>query len=172
MTNDELKDFIEQERSVVIDIERIRDYHSITLGIAESEAYRRNIGVLAKVGGLLYIGTSTQRLGRVRPGASSTSNFASLISSGSGATFSFTNGILTVVQVGPSAPAHLTGSYSGGVLSLSWPSGQGWRLQMQTNSLSVGISTNWSYITDGSVSSTNITVDPSKPSVFYRLKYP
>jgi hypothetical protein len=64
MTDDELKDFIEHERSVVLDIERIRDYHAITLGTAESEAYRRNIGILAKVGGVLRVGTSVQALPR------------------------------------------------------------------------------------------------------------
>jgi F0F1-type ATP synthase alpha subunit len=45
-------------------------------------------------------------------------------------------------------------------------------LQQQTNSLSTGISTNWVYVTDGSVSSTNILVNPTRPAVFYRLTYP
>jgi len=78
------------------------------------------------------------------------------------------------VQVvpGPSGPATLTNSVSGNTLSLSWPAGQGWRLQTQTNSLTTGISNNWSYVTDGSVSSTNITVNPANPTVFYRLTYP
>jgi hypothetical protein len=43
---------------------------------------------------------------------------------------------------------------------------------MQTNSLSTGLNTNWTYVTDGSVSSTNITVDATKPTVFFRLVYP
>jgi hypothetical protein len=43
---------------------------------------------------------------------------------------------------------------------------------MQTNSQSVGLSTNWVYLTDGSTSQTNITVDTTKPTVFYRLTYP
>jgi hypothetical protein len=105
-------------------------------------------------------------------GATNTSKFASVQSTGSGATFSFTNGVLTVLSVGPSGPAQLTNSVSGSTLSLSWPAGQGWRLQMQTNSLTTGLGTNWVYISDGSISSTNITVDPTKPTVFYRLTYP
>lgn len=108
-------------------------------------------------------------------GATNASNFASIAGSpGSGLGFTFTNGVLSVVTVavGPAGPEHLTNSYSGGVLSLSWPGGEGWRLQMQTNSLSVGLSNNWEYLTDGSVSSTNITVDATKPTVFYRLVYP
>jgi fibronectin-binding autotransporter adhesin len=74
--------------------------------------------------------------------------------------------------VGPSGPEALTNNFSAGELQLSWPAGKGWRLQMQTNSLSLGLGTNWVYVTDGNVSSTNITVDPTKPTVFYRLRYP
>jgi autotransporter-associated beta strand protein len=74
--------------------------------------------------------------------------------------------------VGPSGPATLTNSLSAGVLSLSWPASQGWRLQVQTNSLSTGLSTNWVYVTDGTVSSTNITVDSTKAAMFYRLTNP
>jgi autotransporter-associated beta strand protein len=106
-------------------------------------------------------------------GATNTGNFASLVSSaGTGLKFAFTNGVLSVVTVGPSGPASITNSMSGGILSLSWPAGQGWRLQMQTNSLSTGLGTNWIYLTDGNISSTNITSNPTIPTVFYRLKYP
>ncbi len=109
-------------------------------------------------------------------GATNTSNFGSVVVSPamSGTSFTFTNGVLTAAVgfVGPSGPATLTNSYTGGVLSLSWPAGQGWRLQAQTNSLSAGLSANWVYVTDGSVSSTNITVDSTRPTVFYRLTYP
>jgi hypothetical protein len=106
-------------------------------------------------------------------GATNTSNFANIAGSpGSGLSFAFTNGVLSVVANGPSGQATLTNSVSGNVLSLSWPAGQGWRLQMQTNSLATGLSTNWVYVTDSSVSSTNVTVDPAQPAVFYRLMYP
>ena len=83
-------------------------------------------------------------------------------------------GYLQVPLTGPSGPATITNSVTGGgsTLSLSWPAGQGWRLQMQTNSLTTGLGTNWIYITDGSLSSTNITIDANKPTVFYRLTYP
>ena len=108
-------------------------------------------------------------------GATNTSNFASINSSIRGLVFSFTNGVLTVVTgtVGPGArisDEQLQRNHA--YLEPGWPAGQGWRLQMQTNSLSIGLSTNWIYITDGSISSTNITVDPTKPTVFYRLRYP
>jgi autotransporter-associated beta strand protein len=106
--------------------------------------------------------------------ASSASNFGSIVGSpGSGKAFSFTNGVLSVVSA-PSAPSPvtLTNSLSGSVLGLSWPAGQGWRLQAQTNALSTGLSTNWADVTSSAVSSTNITVDSTKPTVFYRLVYP
>jgi hypothetical protein len=87
-------------------------------------------------------------------------------------TYLGSTGTLTVNGAGPSGSARLTNSISGGVLNLSWPPNQGWRLQMQTNSLAAGLGTNWIYVTDGTISSTNITVDKTKPTVFYRLKYP
>ncbi len=109
-------------------------------------------------------------------GATDPSNFGSLVVNPtvSGTSFTFTNGVLTAVvaSMGPSSPGTITNSFSGGVLSLSWPAGQGWRLQSQTNSLSTGLSANWAYLTDGSASSTNITVNSTNPTVFYRLTYP
>ena len=93
---------------------------------------------------------------------------AGLYNSANSSGFITSVGYLRVGAVGPSGPEHLTNSYNAGVLSLSWPAGEGWRLQINTNGLS---STNWVYITDGS-SSTNITVDLTKPAVFYRLVYP
>ena len=76
--------------------------------------------------------------------------------------------------VGPSGPEVLTNSYNAGtgIMSLSWPANEGWRLQMQTNALSKGLGTNWVYVTDGTVSSTNISVNATNGSVFYRLTYP
>jgi fibronectin-binding autotransporter adhesin len=86
------------------------------------------------------------------------------------------DGTIAVVStsVGPSGPEHLTNSYSAGtgILSLSWPANEGWRLQAQTNSLSQGLGTNWVYVTDGTVSSTNLSINVTNGSVFYRLTYP
>lgn len=81
-------------------------------------------------------------------------------------------GSLRVQHLGPSGPVLLTNSVSGSTLSLSWPAGQGWRLQKQTNSLATGLSTNWVDVGDGSLSSTNLTIDPTQPTVFYRLVNP
>jgi hypothetical protein len=40
---------------------------------------------------------------------------------------------------------------------------------MQTNGLT---NPNWVYLSDGSISSTNIPVNPNIPTTFYRLVYP
>jgi len=66
MTEQELKDFINHEKQVVHDIENVREYHMATLGLAESEAYRREISTIAKVGGVLRFGTSTQKVPPIR----------------------------------------------------------------------------------------------------------
>lgn len=70
MSDQELKDFIDHEKSVVHDIENIREYHMITLGMAQSEEYRREISTLSKVGGVLRWGSSTQRVPAIRHKAS------------------------------------------------------------------------------------------------------
>jgi autotransporter-associated beta strand protein len=101
-------------------------------------------------------------------GATNASNFASVQSTVPTTTFSFANGILTVLTAGPDLTKnHLTNSVSGSTLSLSWSAG--WKLQAQTNSLSKGLGTNWVYITDGTSTSTNVSIIPSNPTVFYRL---
>ena len=103
-------------------------------------------------------------------------NFNSIAGSpGTGLAYSFnpTNGLLSVVPfVGPTGPATITNHVSAGTLTLSWPVGQGWKLQQQTDSLATGLGANWVYVTDGSISSTNITIDATEPTVFYRLVYP
>jgi hypothetical protein len=71
-------------------------------------------------------------------------------------------------------PTNIVFSASGGNLTLSWPADHtGWRLQTQTNSLAVGLSTNW--VTVANSTTTNQVVVPIVPangSVFYRLIYP
>jgi hypothetical protein len=63
---------------------------------------------------------------------------------------------------------------SGNQLILSWPADHiGWHLQVQTNSLSTGLGTNWVTIpgTDAAGSYTN-TINPVSGAVFYRQVYP
>ncbi len=69
-------------------------------------------------------------------------------------------------------PTNITAVASGGVLNLSWPTDHtGWSLQAQTNTLSTGLSTNWATLGYENTNAVSITIDPTKPTVFYRLFY-
>ena len=62
----------------------------------------------------------------------------------------------------------------GNQLKLSWPPDHlGWELQIQTNSSSAGLGSNWvAWPASSNVVSTNITINPANGSVFLRLVYP
>jgi autotransporter-associated beta strand protein len=78
------------------------------------------------------------------------------------------------LRVAGSSPApaatNITYTVNGGQLVLNWPTGQGWQLQAQTNSRSVGLSTNWFNVSGATPPYTNTF--PSEPVLFYRLAYP
>jgi polygalacturonase len=79
------------------------------------------------------------------------------------------------VSVGPSTiPTNIVAQVSGNQLQLSWPQDHlGWRLQIQTNSLSTGLGTNWVDVPGSTnVTSANFIIDPANGSVFLRLVYP
>ena len=108
-------------------------------------------------------------------GATSASNFSSIVGSpGSGLSFTFTNGTLKVVATVNTNPTNITSVVNGGMLELSWPADHvGWRLQAQTNTTSVGLSTNWVDVAGSTtVSSVTNTINPAIGSVFYRMVYP
>jgi len=49
----------------------------------------------------------------------------------------------------------------------------GWKLQVQTNSINVGISNNWQTVTGSSTVNTwSLPIDPANGCVFCRLIYP
>jgi autotransporter-associated beta strand protein len=107
-------------------------------------------------GGGTVIGTAPSA---VTVGGSGAAAAASLQIDGSG------NLKLVVASSAPT-PTNIVASVSGNQLVLNWPSGQGWQLQAQTNSLTgtwfnvVGATPPWT-----------ITIDPANSSVFYRLMY-
>ena len=82
-------------------------------------------------------------------------------------------GSLLVTRQIPTTPTHLNYSVSNSLLTLSWPSNYlGWSLQVQTNSLMTGLSTNWAVVPgSSSVTITNVHLGGTNPSVFYRLMY-
>jgi autotransporter-associated beta strand protein len=79
------------------------------------------------------------------------------------------------VKTGPSTtPTVISAVVTGNQLELSWPADHlGWRLEGQTNSLSVGLSANWSTV-PGSTTTNRMSfpVNPAVPTVFFRLVYP
>jgi fibronectin-binding autotransporter adhesin len=89
------------------------------------------------------------------------------------------NGSITLVapplvMVNTNSP-YMTNTFDGTTLTLSWPADRigSWRLQSQTNSLSVGLWTNWVEVAGTSATNKVIfTVDKTKGTVFYRLIYP
>jgi hypothetical protein len=73
----------------------------------------------------------------------------------------------------PTTPTNINVSVSGGKVNIGWPNSYlGWILQRQTNSLSVGLRTNWVDVQgSANVTSTNFPVNAA-PVSFYRLRYP
>jgi autotransporter-associated beta strand protein len=88
--------------------------------------------------------------------------------------FNAASGTLSVIQGVNINPTNITFSVSGGNLNLSWPADHlGWSLQVQTNSLAKGISTNWVTVPNSSnVTSTNFPLVSTNGAVFYRMTYP
>ncbi|MGC3959514.1 MAG: autotransporter-associated beta strand repeat-containing protein [Verrucomicrobiota bacterium] len=84
------------------------------------------------------------------------------------------NGSITLVSGLNPNPAPLSSTLTGSTLNLNWPLDHlGWTLQVQTNTLAVGISTNWTAVA-GSTATNQVFVPvvPGNPSVFYRLTLP
>lgn len=63
---------------------------------------------------------------------------------------------------------------SGSNLNLSWPPDRlGWKVQLQTNTLNVGLNTNWVTVpATATVTNYTIPLNPANPSVFIRMTYP
>lgn len=130
--------------------------------------------VVTNVSGTLAIGNTFQLFSAAFTGG----NFSSIVNqtgqSGIGFTFNPATGVLSVVAGVPNTPTNITTSVTGNTLTLSWPANYlGVILQTQTNSLSVGVNTNWSDVPGSSaVTSVNVTINPANPTVFFRLRHP
>jgi hypothetical protein len=82
------------------------------------------------------------------------------------------NGTVKVASV-MNVAVSITPVASGGNLTLTWPLSQtGWTLQMQTNSLAVGLGTNWITV-PGSTATNQVTLPiiPAPLSGFFRLVF-
>jgi hypothetical protein len=85
-----------------------------------------------------------------------------------------TTGTISIGSTVNTNPTNITAVVSGNTLTLSWPSDHtGWRLQTQTNTVTVGLNTNW--VDVAGASATNkviVTMNPANGSAFYRMVYP
>ena len=89
-------------------------------------------------------------------------------------------GFLLITPSVATYPTNLTAVVTGAAgtnLALSWPADHiGWRLQVQTNNLTNGISGNpadWSPVAGSATTNLeNMLINPALPSEFYRLVYP
>jgi fibronectin-binding autotransporter adhesin len=109
--------------------------------------------------------------------------FAALIPASPGADLAWNTNTLTAdgtLRVVSTAPVPLSVGHatpcgpSSQCLTLSWPADHtGWRLQVQTNSVSAGLGTNWFSVPNAiATNQMTFTVDPTVGCVFYRLVYP
>lgn len=84
------------------------------------------------------------------------------------------NGKITLTSgLSTNAPT-LANVVSGNTLDLSWPVDHtGWTLQVQTNTLTVGLSNNWLPVAGSTATNHMIMpLNPANPAVFYRLTLP
>jgi autotransporter-associated beta strand protein len=85
-----------------------------------------------------------------------------------------TDGILRVISTVNTNRTNITFTINGNQLTLSWPTDHiGWRLQAQTNPITVGLRTNWSDVPGSTtVNSITTSMNPANGTVFYRMIYP
>ena len=129
---------------------------SLTVGTNTLFTYAGSIGGTSGFAGL--------QLGTLPSGVT-----AQLLNTGSAVQLAVTS----VSTVNTNSPV-LTKSVSGNTLTLSWPADHlGWRLLVQTNSLTVGLHNNWvTWPNSTNLTSVPFTLNPANPSVFFRLVYP
>jgi len=82
------------------------------------------------------------------------------------------DGSLSIILAPTSpTPTNLVVTTIPGQVILSWPVGQGWRVEVQTNSRAVGLTTNWMNLGVLTPPVTN-AANPANGTVFYRLAFP
>jgi autotransporter-associated beta strand protein len=127
-----------------------------------------NIGPAPQSGDSFTLFTATSYTGSF-----GTTNLPTL-APGLGWQFNASGNILTVVQTVATNSPPISFAASTGILTLSWPADHmGWRLQVQTNTITTGLGSNWFDVAGSSqTNSVLIPIDTDNDSVFYRLVYP
>lgn len=84
------------------------------------------------------------------------------------------DGTIAVLSTVNTSPTNLVATVVGNALQLSWPGDHiGWRLEAQTNSLSMGLNTNWSNVSGADATNLmRFPFHPGQAAVFFRLAYP
>jgi hypothetical protein len=82
--------------------------------------------------------------------------------------------VATVTSAVNPNPTNITAVVNGNSLELSWPADHtGWKLQVQTNTLSIGLGTNWVDVPGSTtVNAVTNTINTANGSVFYRMVLP
>ena len=82
-------------------------------------------------------------------------------------------GILLVTPAVNTTPTNVTMTVTGTNIVLSWPTDHaGWQLQVQTNTLAKGLSTNWSIVPNSAnVTAVTNAIIPANGAVYYRMYY-
>jgi autotransporter-associated beta strand protein len=130
--------------------------------------------VLMNLGGAFAAGDSFKLFGA----GSYNGTFASIVWPSLTGTLVWSNklavdGTIAVVDPVNTTPSDITWAVIAGQLQLSWPSDHtGWRLEIQTNAIDVGLNTNWLSLGYQSTNTVSLPLDPENGSVFYRLAYP
>jgi len=80
----------------------------------------------------------------------------------------------TAVPLPSNQPTNLVLTVTGGQLQLAWPADHlGWRLEMQTNGLGIGLNTNWVTVSGSAITNQDaIPITLANGGAFFRLAYP
>lgn len=147
-----------------------------TLAVGRTLAYGGTL-IVTNLAGTPVLGNSFQLF----TAGAFTGNFAATnlppLGGGLGWNWNPANGTLSVISVVNPNPTNIVATLSGNILTLTWPSDHtGWILQAQTNSLGSGLNaTAGAWVSVPNSTTTNavsITIDPTQPTVFYRLQFP
>jgi autotransporter-associated beta strand protein len=159
--------------TTVMEVNKTANTNDLVTGVA-TLTYGGTL-VLKNHGGLLAVNDTFNLF----DATTFTGSFSSVVSQTPGQTVTWDTSNLLVdgsvrVASAVAASVTLTSVASGNTLDLSWPADQlGWRLEVQTNSLTVGINNDW-FTVPGSTEVTEMSVPvvPGNPTVFYRLVFP
>jgi autotransporter-associated beta strand protein len=159
--------------TTVMEVNKTANTNDLVTGVA-TLTYGGTL-VLKNHGGLLAVNDTFNLF----DATTFTGSFSSVVSQTPGQTVTWDTSNLLVdgsvrVASAVAASVTLTSVASGNTLDLSGPADQlGWRLEVQTNSLTVGINNDW-FTVPGSTEVTEMSVPvvPGNPTVFYRLVFP